>query len=115
MSAAAVLRPSVEPTVPYRVLALGGSAGAIQPLQTVLSRLPADFPIPIVVVQHLPASLESRLPTVLGFRTRLRCRWSEDGELPRAGTVHVARPGMNLVLGRDERLRHIDGAKPRLG
>lgn len=114
-SPSAALTEGPLPLNPYRLVAIGGSAGAIDPLQTLLGALPADFPIPIVVIQHLSASLGSRLPTVLGFRTALRCRWSEEGDLPQAGSVHVAKPGANLILGHDLRFRQISGPKPRMG
>lgn len=103
------------PTRPYRLLAIGGSAGALAALIEVLGRLPADFPIPIVVVQHLAAAWESQLPRVLGFRTPLRCRWAEHGGLPRPGTVHVAPRGANLALNAAGSFAVQPGPKPRMG
>ena len=100
---------------PYAMLALGGSAGAIPVLRNILSRLPAELPVPIVVVQHLNADWRSQLPTVLGFRTAMRCKWAEDGESPAAGVVHIAPPGANLVLGADGCFRQVTGPKPRMG
>lgn len=116
--AAPVPLPSPTPQaalVPFALAAFGGSAGGIPALLDVLSRLPGDFPIPIVVVQHLEARRPSRLPEVLGFRARLRCRWAEDGDRPRPGFVHVAPPGGNLVLTAAGELRVTPGPKPRLG
>lgn len=101
--------------VPYRLIAFGGSAGAIPVLIDILARLPANLSVPIVVVQHLSADWQSKLPSVLGFRTLLRCKWAEDGEYPQPGAVHVAPPGRNLVLGANGSLKLVDGTKPRLG
>src|SRR5689334_2131043 len=103
------------PIRPYRLLAFGGSAGAVGVLTAVLSRLPAAFPIPIVVVQHLGAECMSRLPEVLGRHTSLRCKWAEDGERPLPGHVHIARPGADLVLTAVFTLLPIPGRKPRMG
>lgn len=110
-------RPAVPETafVQFRMVAFGGSAGGIPVLLAVLSLLPEDFPIPIVVVQHLAANLESRLPEVLGLRTKLRCKWAEDGETPLAGCVHVAPRGGNLTVSAGGRLHRTAGRKPRLG
>jgi two-component system chemotaxis response regulator CheB len=91
---------------------IGGSAGGIPALITLLSALPADFPVPILVVQHLSAKLPSRLPEVLGRRTDLAVKWAEDGERMGAGTVHVAprdqhlllRPGHRLALSSADRV-----------
>ena len=99
----------------FRLLAFGGSAGGLVPLMQILSALPPDFPIPIAVVQHLGATLRSRLPEVLGFRTRLRCSWAEDGESPRAGCVHVAPPGRNLILTERGTFGTLASVKPHTG
>jgi two-component system, chemotaxis family, protein-glutamate methylesterase/glutaminase len=96
-------------------VALGGSAGALPALLAILARLPAEFAIPVVVVHHLAAGRESRLPKVLGYGTALRCTWAADGEEPRAGAIHVAPPGAALTLAADGRFRVTPGAKPRLG
>jgi two-component system chemotaxis response regulator CheB len=109
------VRASESEKTPYALAAFGASAGGLAPLIEVLSHLPADFSVPVVVVQHLGADLPSRLPEVLNFRSRLPCRWAEDGELPKPGHVLVARPGANLALGPDGALRRIACAKPRLG
>jgi two-component system chemotaxis response regulator CheB len=101
--------------VPWKLVALGGSAGGIPALFTILSALPVSFPVPIVVIQHLSTDFESRLPQVLQWRTKLRCRWAEHGECPKAGTVYVAPPGRNLQIGSDERFSVLEGRKPRLG
>jgi two-component system chemotaxis response regulator CheB len=100
---------------PYRLLAIGGSAGAIPALGKILPQLPAGFPIPIVVVQHLSAEWESQLPRVLGFRTALRCCWAREGEIPQPGAVHVAPRGANLALTREGRFAVRRGPKPRGG
>lgn len=109
--------PAVPDTIftQYRLVAFGGSAGALSALLGILSLLPGDFPIPIAVVQHLAAERQSRLPGVLGFRTGLRCKWAEDGDLPRPGCVHVAPPGGNLTLTAAGTFRSTPTRKPRLG
>lgn len=88
----------------YDVVAIGGSAGGIQALIAVLSSLPASFPLPILVVQHLSATLPSRLPEVLGWRTSLRAKWAQDGEPLAPGTVYVAPPDRHLLVGTGRRV-----------
>ncbi|WP_426959623.1 chemotaxis protein CheB [Muricoccus radiodurans] len=100
---------------PFELVAIGCSAGGLAPLSTLLSSLSRDFPIPVVVVQHLSATLPSQLPEVLNFRSALPCRWAEPGERPRRGTVLVAPPGTNLVLAENGSLARQPGPKPRLG
>lgn len=109
---APITAPAIQP---YGMLALGGSAGAIPVLRHILSLLPPWLPVPIVVVQHLNAEWRSRLPTVLGFRTFMQCKWAEDGERPAPGVIHVAPPGANLVLASNGCFRQLTGPKPRMG
>ncbi len=99
----------------YRLAVLGGSAGAIPTLVAILAPLPADFAVPIVVVQHLAAGRDSRLPQVLGCRTALRCAWAADGERPRPGAVHIAPAGASLILTEAGRFCVSAGPRPRLG
>ena len=88
----------------YSVVVIGGSAGGISALIKLLSALPASFPLPILVVQHLSATLPSRLPEVLGRRTPLRVKWAEHGELIEAGTVYVAPPDWHLLVRPQNRI-----------
>ncbi|MBB5853581.1 chemotaxis protein CheB [Amycolatopsis umgeniensis] len=46
------MRGRLESTA-FEIVAIGSSAGGVKALLTVLSALPADFPVPVVVVQHL--------------------------------------------------------------
>jgi two-component system chemotaxis response regulator CheB len=101
--------------LPYTMIGFGGSAGAISVLKDILSRLPAALPVPIVVVQHMNADWPSELPSVLGHRSALECRWAKDGEAPRPGVVHVAPPGRNLVVTSTASLKLINGRKSRMG
>lgn len=63
----------VNPTA-HRLVLIGASTGGPQALAQVLSSLPADFPIPVLVVQHLPgtwtASLAERLDTLSPLKVR---------------------------------------------
>ena len=51
--APAVVAQARAPFTPFGLVAFGGSAGCLKPLTEVLAALPADFPIPVVLVQHL--------------------------------------------------------------
>lgn len=91
-------------TPAYSVVAIGASAGGIPALISILAALPAAFPLPILVVQHLSAKLPSRLPDVLGFRTALAVKWAEDGEAMKPGTVYVAPRDRHLLVTPNRRI-----------
>lgn len=104
------LLPPLAP-LPCGVVVIGGSAGGIPALIGLLSALPADFPIPILAVQHLPAALPSILPAILGWRTKLRVKWAADGEVIAPGTVHVAPPDRHLLAAPGGRTLLSDAAR----
>ena len=98
--------PSPDPTAPalqaspYRVVVIGGSAGGFPALASLLSALPPDFGLPILVVLHLSATKPSKLPTVLAYHTGLQVKWAEHGERMRPGVVYVAPPDRHLLVGK---------------
>src|SRR5581483_7247953 len=77
---------------PFDVVAIAASAGGIPAIQYILSCLPADFPIPIVVVQHLAPSEQhkSSLPKVLACYTDLPVKWAEEAERCVGRCVYIA-------------------------
>lgn len=58
----------------FEIVALAASAGGLHALGRVLSGLPADFPVPIFVVQHLDPRHRSLMAEILGKRTELQVR-----------------------------------------
>ena len=89
----------------FDLVVVAASLGGLETLGRILGPLPADFPVPIAVVQHLPAGFASQLPALLGRDTRLGVRWAEPGLLLRAGTVHVAPPDRHLLVSPTLRCR----------
>ncbi|MGV3524786.1 MAG: CheB methylesterase domain-containing protein [Candidatus Sericytochromatia bacterium] len=101
------------PSTPWRLVLLGASTGGPQALAQILKELPADFPVPILVVQHLPgnwtASLAERLHSLSPLRVRearqvdalqpgqvLVVPGDRQVSLQRAGTLNLYhRPGLN--------------------
>src|SRR5690348_8212030 len=83
---------------PYKVVALASSAGGISALTHVLGVLPPDFPVPVLVVQHLDPRHETVLAEVLGRRTPLTVKLAEAGEPVCSGVVFVAPPDFHLLV-----------------
>jgi two-component system chemotaxis response regulator CheB len=93
------------------VIVVGASAGGIPALIAILAALPQDFPIPILIVQHLAARAPSVLPTILGWRTRLAVRWAADGDELAPSHIYVAPPNRHLVIGPGGRLALSDAER----
>lgn len=87
-----------------KIVLIGGSAGAIEALSTVIGSLPADFPAAICVVIHTSAEAPSVLPQVLARAGVLPAEHAREGELIRAGHIYVAPPDFHIGLGPRETL-----------
>jgi hypothetical protein len=79
-----------------KVIVVGGSAGSIEPLCTLLRELPAGFPAPVLVVIHVGEE-GSQLPQVLQRCTKLKVGSPEQPEPIAPGRVYVAPPNRHLV------------------
>ena len=80
------------------VVVIGGSAGGIPALLTLVSKLPADLPAAVFVVIHLAPDYASRLPELLNARGALRASHPVDGELHGPGRMYIAPPDNHLTL-----------------
>lgn len=86
-------RPRVAPPrVQPEVIAIGASAGGPGALNHLLAALPADLPVPVIVVQHIPAEFTSGLVRWLAKSTPLKVDIAGDGQRLKPGTVLLA-PG----------------------
>ncbi len=85
---------------PFACLAVGTSTGGPVALSKIVPALPADFPIPIVIVQHMPAGFTRPLADRLNASSALRVREGKEGMVLRAGDAIVACAGMQMGLRR---------------
>ncbi|UTM58108.1 chemotaxis response regulator protein-glutamate methylesterase [Photobacterium sp. CCB-ST2H9] len=96
----------------YQLMAIGTSTGGPVALQKILTQLPANFPYPIVLVQHMPATFTAAFAARLNNLCKISVKEAEDGDVLRAGTAYLAPGGKQMMLeGRpgNGRLRIIDG------
>jgi len=85
----------------YSVLVVGVSTGGPQGLKSVIARLPADFPIPVAVVLHMPIGYTEAYAKRLDELSALTVVEARDGEEFRPGVALVAAAGRHLKLQRD--------------
>lgn len=89
---------------------LGGSAGALQALMTLVSSLPPSLPAALAVVIHTPADGEGRLPAILSRLTPVPVAFARDREPVRPGRIAIAPPGCHLLI-EQHRYRLSDGPR----
>jgi two-component system chemotaxis response regulator CheB len=85
-------------TTPFAVLTIGSSTGGPDALATVLRSLPADLPVPIVVVQHMPPVFTRMLAQRLDSICALSVSEAAEGDLVERGRVLIAPGGSHLEL-----------------
>lgn len=85
----------------FRALVIGGSAGALGAMLRFLPLLPRDFPLPVMIVVHLPPDGESLLATLLNSRCQLSVKEAEDKEPISPGVVYIAPPNYHLLVEPD--------------
>src|ERR1035437_5331848 len=85
-------------TVPQesQLVVIGSSAGGIEALSRLVASLPADFPAPIVIAQHLDPRRPSHLHEILARRATLPVRVVEEREALENGVIFVV-PSNRLV------------------
>lgn len=102
--AARALRPSPRdgaasrPPGPVDVVGIGGSAGGPNALQALLAQLPADFPLPVLVVQHMPAVFTRQLAQRLAGACSLAVGEAVGGEPLVPGHVWIAPGGRHMAV-----------------
>lgn len=87
----------------YKMLVIGFSAGGIPPIRQILQALPRGYPLPVVVVAHLPGGEVSHLDEVLGAFTRLTVSMATDKAVIEPGRVYVAPPDYHLLIEQNPR------------
>src|SRR5207237_27992 len=94
---------AAQPGLPVIMLAraIGPSTGGPNALTAVLSALPANFPAPVVVVQHMPPMFTRLLADRLTSQTAVVVREAVAGALLEPGEVWLAPGDYHLVLERD--------------
>lgn len=70
--------PAVSPR--YAIVAIGGSAGGLESIRTILHGLPGDFSSPILVVLHLHPKFISHIAEIMRRQTNLEVKDAEDDE-----------------------------------
>lgn len=101
-----VLAPALQPLPPKAaptnacpsIVVIGVSTGGPAALDVLLPSLPASFPLPVVIVQHMPELFTQLLAERLGRRCALRVIEAPEGAPARPGAVYIARGNWHLEL-----------------
>ncbi len=96
----------------YQLTAIGTSTGGPVALQKILTQLPVNYPQPIVLIQHMPATFTAAFASRLNSLCKIQVKEAQDGDVLKAGVAYLAPGGKQMMVdGRagSARLRIIDG------
>jgi len=82
----------------FDVVLIGGSTGGPEALVEILKKLPANFPVPIVCVLHMPPLFTEYMATALNKLSKLAVRLARDGDSLKPGQVLLAPGGHDAEL-----------------
>jgi two-component system, chemotaxis family, protein-glutamate methylesterase/glutaminase len=89
-------------TAAIDAIAIGTSTGGPCALRGVIPLLPGDLPVPVLVVQHMPAGFTTSLANRLNELSPLRVREAAHGDVVETGNVFVAAGGWHLTVERKQ-------------
>jgi len=82
----------------YKLVVIGTSTGGPVALQEVLTKLPADFPAPLLLIQHMPASFTPAFAQRLNQQCAITVKEASDGDVLAPGTALLAPGGKQMML-----------------
>ncbi|MCP4994517.1 MAG: chemotaxis response regulator protein-glutamate methylesterase [Gammaproteobacteria bacterium] len=84
----------------YNLVMIGASTGGPVALQSLLTSLPGSFPLPLLLVVHMPASFTPAYAERLNTLCQINVKEAVDGELLKPGWAYLAPGGMQMLLER---------------
>lgn len=89
----------------YNMLVIASSTGGPVALQLLLAKLPADFPYPILIVQHMPAVFTGAFAQRLDRLCSISVKEAQDSDILKPGCAYLAPGGQQMLLERNKRLK----------
>lgn len=101
----------------YKLLAIGTSTGGPVALQKILTQLPKNFPLPIIMIQHMPATFTNAFASRLDSLCNISVKEASDGDVLKAGCAYLAPGGRQMIISGTEnaaKIKIIDDASAKI-
>ena len=82
----------------YKLLAIGTSTGGPIALQKILTQIPANFPLPIIMVQHMPEAFTLAFANRLNTLCKVEVKEAQDGDILKPGCAYLAPGGRQMII-----------------
>jgi len=93
------------------IVLIAASTGGPLALNSILPKLRDDFPVPVLVVQHIPSYFTETLAHHLNNKSGLKVKIAENREIVTAGTVYMAPGGVHMKLNAENKIK-LDDSPP---
>lgn len=97
------------PSVAPEIVVIGVSTGGPKALEQILPRFPRDFPVPILIVQHMPIGFTAPFAERLNNLCSIRVKQPDQGEVVQPGIAYVAPAGLHMRV-----TRRAPNSKPKI-
>lgn len=101
LSPRTLFRPTISAGA-LSILVIGVSTGGPNALNALIPKLPPDFPLPVLIVQHMPPVFTEALARDLDRKSSIRVAEASDGLKVEPGKVIIARGGCHMVVRRKD-------------
>jgi two-component system chemotaxis response regulator CheB len=89
-------------SVQYRAIVIGASSGGLRALSMLFSSLPAQYPLPLIIVQHRAKTEDQLLEEVLQHKSSLAIKQADEKERIAPGVAYFAPPNYHLMIEETE-------------
>ena len=101
----------------YKLLAIGTSTGGPVALQKILVKLEQNFPLPIIIVQHMPAAFTAAFASRLNTLCKISIKEAADGDILKPGCAYLAPGGRQMIITGSEssaKIKILDDDSPKI-
>jgi len=101
----------------YKLMAIGTSTGGPVALQNILIKLEQDFPLPIIIVQHMPAAFTAAFASRLNTLCKITVKEAENGDVLKPGHAYLAPGGRQMLITGSEqsaKIKVLDDDSPKI-
>lgn len=92
--------PEVMGDSPIRVVAIGASAGGLEPIEQFFNAMSVDSGVAFVIIQHLSPDFRSMMDQLIARHSTMRIRHAEDGMLVQENVVYLNPPRTELTISK---------------
>ena len=87
-----------------KIITIGASSGGLRAINAIIEKLPREFAIPILIVQHLHRESDGFWIDLMNQKSKLIVKEAENNEPISSGTVYIAPPDYHLIIDFDKNI-----------